>query len=392
MSKLPQRVAILAHVLSTVPAQDLEEYFNNHKSESLLFIGHPLFYHPGRPGSHYRLFRQGKQVRGFSFEQLRWPPVVNYLKDTLLSLFWLLRFGPRWDVVIALDSLNCLAALFLKKIGLVDTVVYYCIDFIPERFSWHPLNNLYHWIEEFSVEHADAVWNVSPRIAEARERFRGFPQSSGKQLYVPIGIWYNRVPRRSFSQINPHTLVYAGGLVPHQGVQHIIAALPLIVKHIPDVSLRIMGIGTYEDDLKKQVQELGLENRVVFLGYKESLQEVEEELCQAGVAIALYDKSLDKWSTYADPSKMKSYLAAGLPVITTDVTHFASILEERDCGRVVSVKPQNVARSIIEILQDPKLHRQMRENAVAVAADYDWDAVFTTALQASLTSMPKTLS
>ena len=379
---LPSSVLILSHVLTTVPARDLEQYFVDHHIDRLFFIGHPLVYKADRPGSHYRFYRQGTLTAEKTYRPLRLPTIVQYMADIFLTWWWVITTGKRWNTVIALDNLNAFAAILLKNIGLVTHVIYYTIDFVPQRFPQRWLNNFYHGLDRWCVTHADQTWNVSPRISEGRHQLHHLPSAvQQKQHTVPIGIWLDRIsqqrPRR-----RPHTLVYAGSLLPHQGIDQVLKALPAVIKKIPNVKFIVIGLGPEETALKNLVATLHLEKVVEFRGYLETHQEVETELLAAEIAMAMYSQEFDRWSHYADPSKIKTYLACGLPIITTDVTHIASQLTDRDCGIVLPADstPQTLATTIITLMNHPRTIASMRQNALTFAKEFDWEHIFTQAL------------
>ncbi|MBA2286267.1 MAG: glycosyltransferase, partial [Ktedonobacteraceae bacterium] len=47
-----------------------------------------------------------------------------------------------------------------------------------------------------------------------------------------------------------------------KGHQRVIAALPMVQEQVPDVRLRIVGVGPYESTLQKMARELGVAGRV----------------------------------------------------------------------------------------------------------------------------------
>src|SRR5690348_9484529 len=145
-----KHIIILAHVLTTVPAEDLKTYFNLKKVNKVLFIAHPLFFRVDRPGPYYELYEKGKLIKKVQYKNRKFPSIVQFIKDYFLSIYWILRIGGRWDIMISLDNLNTLAGLTLRQCGVVKKVVYYTIDFVPKRFSNFFLNELYHGIEKLS--------------------------------------------------------------------------------------------------------------------------------------------------------------------------------------------------------------------------------------------------
>jgi len=378
-----KRVIVLAHILTTVPAQDLKEYLIKTGAKEVMFIGHPLYYKQGRPGSFFELIKNGKQTKRVQLNNWKINQFIRYFADIVLSLYWILTTSGRWDIIIALDNLNSLAGLLLKKLGKVEKVVYYAIDFTPQRFPNNLLNRLYHYIEKLCVSYADITWNVSPRIAEGRYKLLGMNQIRyNKQITVPIGIWLDRIKRVELENTEPHTAIYAGSLSPHQGVQLVVDAIPKIVVKIPDFKFIVVGMGEYEKKLKKQVKELDVEKYVEFLGYFEKHEDVENILSKCGLGLAMYSAELSKWSYYADPSKIKSYLACGLPVVTTNLTYIAHDIEQRRCGIVCDYNKDCLSEAIIKIALDSGIRREFRQNAINFAKDFDWGMIFSRGINA----------
>ena len=58
-----------------------------------------------------------------------------------------------------------------------------------------------------------------------------------------------------------------GRLVYEKGIQNLIAAMPKILEHYNDAKLVVAGKGGMIDELRNQVNFLGLGNKVYFTGY-----------------------------------------------------------------------------------------------------------------------------
>lgn len=377
-----RRVIVLAHVLTTVPAEDLKTFLLESNVLSMMYIGHPLYYKQGRPGSTSEEYQNGTLIRKRQLSNRKMNTLLSYVIHALLSLFWILCTKGKWDTMICLDNLNCFVGLLLRKFHKVHTVIYYSIDFTPQRFSNTYMNTFYHYIEKLCVKSADLTWNISPRIAEGREKLLNMPKAIyTKQITVPVGVWTAQIPHLKHEAIQPHRMVYAGSLSPHQGIQLALEAMPAIVKKVPDLKFKIIGIGEYEQTLKELANKLDISQYVDFLGYFEKHEDVDKELITCGVSVAMYNEELSKWSYYADPSKIKSYLACGLPVITTSLTYIAPILEEKKCGIVIPYNKEDLAQAIIRLLTDSKLHKMYRNNAIQYSKEFDWNEIFTDGLQ-----------
>ena len=369
-------ILVISHVYTTVPVEDLKEYLLKQSLEYLLYIKHPLFFKHDLAGSAYYLYKSGKLIEKQETRNTNLPSIVKYILDIFLSIYWVIKIGKRYDITVCLDNLNTLTGLLLKITYRVNKVIFYTIDYIPVRFSNHILNFLYHLIDKIAVYYSDKTWVLTQRMIEARKKLHNIDNKNEKQIIIPIGVWFNRIKRKEYRSIRKNVLIYAGGLLPHQGVQLMIEALPLIKKEVKDITFEIIGIGDYRAELEALVKKKKLNDSVSFLGYFPNHKDVEERLSTAAVGVGLYSKELDIWSYYADPSKMKSYLVAGLPVITTDVTYFSQIVEEKHCGVVVNYTKEDVAKKTISLLKDRKTHEKMRRNAIQLAKELDWQLLF----------------
>ena len=66
---------------------------------------------------------------------------------------------------------------------------------------------------------------------------------------------------------NEKIILFMGRLVYEKGIQHLIAAMPKILEGYHDTKLVIAGKGGMLDELKAQVDYLGISEKVCFAGY-----------------------------------------------------------------------------------------------------------------------------
>lgn len=373
-----KKIVIATHVYATGPAQDLLEYLRQEKAGRILFIGHPLFFSPKLKGSGYELYVKGELEKDVSRQIRKLPEPLAYIKDVLLNVFWVWKNGGKWDLFVGSDNLNAFSGIILKKLGRARKVVYYVIDYNPKRFRNRFLNMVYHKLDQFCVKHADETWNLSSRMAPARQEHFGF--SGGKQKTVPIGIWFDRFQRVPFERIERHTLAFMGHVLEKQGLQYVLAAVPAIIKELPDFKFLVIGDGEYLSELKRRSAELGIEEHVEFTGYVEKHSDVETLLSRCACAVAPYEKYDQdgnlSFTYFADPGKIKSYLAAGLPVLLSDVPYNAKEIEEKGCGLVID-DMEKISEKIIALMNDEKKLERFRQNAVEYAREFDWGKIFS---------------
>lgn len=379
-------IITVTHFSVTGPPQNLEEFLINQKISKLFSISHPLYYQQGQNGSGWKLYERGALKEEGYLENKKRPDLLNYLKDVFLNIWWVLKTKDRWELYIGADNLNAFCGLVLKKMRKVKKVVYYTIDFIPvNRFENKFLDKIYHWLDIFSVKYCDEVWNLSPRMIEGRGECFGLDKRfHNKQKLVPEGVWFDRIKKHPFVQINKHAIVFLGHLVPRLGVQEAVKAVPEIVKIIPDFKFIIIGKGDYADTLKKIATELGVEKYIDFKGFIEDHKEVENIIAKCALGIATYSKDKDSFSYYADPSKTKVYMGSGVPVIMTDIFYNAKEIEQAKGGKVVEYDKDSIARAIIEFMKDEEKLKKYRENAINYMKKLDWNIIFSNALKNSL--------
>jgi glycosyltransferase involved in cell wall biosynthesis len=351
-------------------------------AEDLLFIGHPLLPQPGKENiSFCSYYKKGEEIKKKYFKNFGPRFSFHYAENILLSVFWVIRSGRKWDLLIGVNNLNTLSGLILKLLGRVKKVTFYVVDYAPQRFENPIVNYIYHLVDKVAVLFADEVWFLSPRMINARAQFKRLEVNKKKSKIVPMGIWFAKIRRASFDEIDRHTLVFMGHLLKKQGVQEVINAIPKIAEKVPSFKFLIIGKGEYRSVLESIVEEKNLGDRVVFAGHIESHQEMEELMSKSACAVALYEKGdwERNFTYYADPGKIKDYLGAGLPVILTDVPHNAFEIEKHGCGVVVDDNKEAVAEAVIKIMSDERKLKEYRKNALNFAGNYDWNKIFSEA-------------
>ncbi len=113
---------------------------------------------------------------------------------------------------------------------------------------------------------------------------------------------------------------------------------------------------------------------------------VSAKLAKSAVAVAMYQKETDTFTYYADPTKLKTYLAIGLPVLLTDVPYNAEDIVAHECGKIVRYDAEDIAIAIIEMLENKHRLRRFRRNAINYARQFDWNPILSKNLMQLLES------
>lgn len=379
------KVIIVTHVYTSGPGQDFEEFLNTKLVKKVLFIGHPLFFNKNLSGSSYRICEYGKLVKEHKTTIKDIPILLEYLLDSFKTIYYVLIQKEKWDLFVGCNCLNAAVGVILQRLGIVNRSIYYVIDYTPKRFPNPLINYIYHKIDRFSVKYSFRTWNLSPRMIEGRNRFFNIP--TGKQIVLPLGVWYDRIPRCNFNEIYKYTLVFMGHVLKKQGIQYVIEAIPIIIKAIPEFKFLVVGGGEYLDEIKKLTNATKMDKYVTFTGKIEKHEDLEKILAKCAVAVAPYETNLakldasDNFTYYADPSKIKVYLACGLPVLLTDVSYNAQVIQAKKCGRIITNNPNEIAHAVIELMNDSSVLEQYRNNAIEFAQSFNWNTIFSNELK-----------
>ncbi|MBK7821892.1 MAG: glycosyltransferase family 4 protein [Tessaracoccus sp.] len=186
----------------------------------------------------------------------------------------------------------------------------------------------------------------------------------GRIHVLPNGVNTDRIrPRRSppSATSGPVTVGFAGTLKPWHGTDVLLRAL---ARTTSDLRLEILGTGPELAQLVDLADELGIADRVRFLGAV-APADVPGILQGFDLAVAPYPAG----PHYFSPLKVYEYLAAGLPVVASAIGTLPEVLEQGRLGELVP--PGDVAalaRRLDMLARDPArreaIGRRAREAAV----------------------------
>lgn len=370
--------AVVTHVYASGPSFNLESYLVP-KVKKLIFIGHPFsFSHDTR--SFLRVYQDGKLIVDKKFPVWRGYSFFFYVKDIAVSLLWLFSYG-RIDYFIGVDNLNAFTGYILSYFGRVNKIIFYTIDYIPQRFPNKFLNNVYHFLDRLMIEKSSKVWNLSEIMASEREKKGVSKIYRNKQIVVPVGTDIGSLTL-SMDKINRYQVAFMGHLRAGHGIELLISAMREVIKKVPKASLLIIGGGPLENELREKVKKLKLEKYIRFSGFVEKISDVQELLRYSAIAVAPYEN--DAFTQYTDPGKVKDYLSCGLPIIITRVPQVAYYIDKNQCGIAIRFDKKELSDAIVKLLTEEKLLYRYRQNVIKMARQYAWDKIFDKAILESL--------
>jgi len=130
--------------------------------------------------------------------------------------------------------------------------------------------DIFIWLKRLIVNNADRIVTVSNSLAKTLIEDT---RSSIQPEVIPMGVdaslfsphQRNNSIRQKYGISGPF-LLFVGRLTEKKGVQYLIDAMELVKNESPDSKLLIVGHGELEQKLRKQVDDLGLQEVVLFAG------------------------------------------------------------------------------------------------------------------------------
>jgi glycosyltransferase involved in cell wall biosynthesis len=163
--------------------------------------------------------------------------------------------------------------------------------------------------------------------------------------------------------------LYVGALTTGRGLELSIMAL----NHIDDVRLRLVGPArpAYLQELVQLAQTEGVSDRVEFAGAV-SPDELIEAISEASVGLALIQPICLSYRMSL-PNKVFEYVAAGLPVLGSDLPAIGALVNEHRIGLLAEPgEAEDVAAKLAEMLE-PERNGAFRDAVRTAAGELHWD-------------------
>lgn len=193
---------------------------------------------------------------------------------------------------------------------------------------------------------ADVVVTGSASAARAVQGL-GVPSDALRILRTPA----EATPRRPASG-GPLRIVYAGSLLPWQGLATAIRAMPHVLGRTP-ARLRLIGPShpVFEPQLRRLVSELRLESTVEF-SPPVPVEALPHALADADVGLLPID-DVERHRTGSAPlTKVADYLAAGLPILASDLPLTRELVPQTAARFFRAGDPLALAEQLVALAAD----------------------------------------
>ncbi len=311
---------------------------------------------------HVRVIRVGF---GFSFDKYLLP-FVGVLKALRLGSFDLV-----WSIMASYGGFASLIYTWFRPASRLLLTLQEGDP--PERYARRL--GVLKFLQRRLFARADAIQTISHFLADWAKRSGAMVEP----VVIPNGVDIERFSQRISSDertalraelgyaTDDVVLFSASRLSYKNGIDLLIRSIVTLPR---TVKVLLAGDGEDREALEQLVRELGVADRVIFLGNQ--THERLAALLQASDIFVRPSRSEGLGNAFLEA------MAAGIPVIGTPVGGIPDFLKERETGWLAPVEDaEGLAKTIERLLQTPKEEREavVRRAEALVRTDYAWPAL-----------------
>lgn len=292
---------------------------------------------------------------------VRWLITLDYYR------LGIARVRTRRPVLVHCNDYNTMWIGLAARLLAGSAVVYDSHELWPDRNRRPEARWILLACEALFVRAAHRVITTSPGYASAMaRRYRIATPTLVRNASEPA---HGARSADGGSGQRPPTAVYVGGLLPGRGLEQAIDALARVER----VRLRLVGPASepYRDELAERARRAGVEDRLELAGAVPPDSVVAAiEGCDVGLAL-IQPVCLSYRLTL--PNKLFEYVAAGIPVLASDMPVMARFVREHDLGIVVAPGDLDAIARGLEELAGQECGARHRDAVRRAAAELTWE-------------------
>lgn len=284
----------------------------------------------------FRLALKVRREQGFDVVHACNPPDLLFLIGGLFKLF----FGKKF----LFDHHDINPELYEAKFGRRD-------------FFW----KLMVWLERMTFKTADV--SIATNESYKKIAIERGGMDPDKVYVVRSGPKLDRLkiipPVEALKHGRKYLVGYVGVMGKQEGIDLLLQAARHIIKELgrTDVHFGLVGGGTSLDEMKQMAVDLGIADYVTFTGRVPD-QDLLEMLNTADVCVN--PDVANEMNDKSTMNKIMEYMALGKPIVQFDLTEGRFSAQDASLYAAEN-DPVDMARKIVELLDDPERRRRMGE-------------------------------
>ena len=358
------RICIVTHVYPSCEADYYRGGFVSDLAKSLLKRGHSIhIVTPMLPGALKNEVVNGVQIHRFTYKgwkdgvplgQLKGVPILLLTSFVISGIFNSIKVSHRhkadifhayWVVPGGFIAMIC--GLLTGK-PVVATAAGSDLNIAPHNIILRTLISI-------TLRFIDRLIAVSTPMKNIAVRL-GMSDAKGVVIPGPVGIDFSEycIKPDIEKTINhkplciEKKLIYVGNMTPPKRVDTILKAVAKLSRSFDNFKLILAGEGELRSDLESLASDLGLGQKVCFMGALPHRQ-VLELLSEADLFVHCSENE-------GLPVAIMEAMASGLPVVASSVGGIPELVHENETGFVVHYDDSDAyADRILSILQDSEM-------------------------------------
>lgn len=293
----------------------------------------------------------------------RLPPAIQIIIGILKLARFVANIHPS-IIHTALFPANIIARItgWLTKVPVVEHLVNILYDplwLLEPQLSSLKLT-IQHKLDKMTVKIVDHFIALSKPVKLSAQQKLGV---TGRKIsIIPYGVFPEDWQRSQNKCYDDSLIVTVGRLIMQKGHKYLIMAMPRIIEKFPYAKAIIIGNGPLRSELEELLNIKMLNEKVFLLGSLPP-NEIKNYFWQASLFVF---PSLSEGQGVA----LLEAMAAGLPVVTSDIPAVREIIGGENVGITVKpMDPEALADAICELLSSPERRELMGKRAQEIVRE-----------------------
>ncbi len=201
----------------------------------------------------------------------------------------------------------------------------------------------------------DAVITTGEAIREKMIKHNRF--NPDKIISIPTGVDLEKFnPKKVQPVLNKGSFLIGmiSVLRSWKGHKYFISAVPEILERIPEARFYIVGDGPQKENIRRQIEEMGLENKIFMLGYRKDIPEI-----LASLDVIVHPSTGHE----GVPQTILQALAMQRPIVATNVGGIPEVIRHCETGLLIPPEtPRAITEAVIMLYKNPQLVQKIASN------------------------------
>lgn len=170
------------------------------------------------------------------------------------------------------------------------------------------------------------------------------------------------IHNKTYSQQNNKTAIFLGRFEYQKGLDRMLEAWKIVIEKRKDWTLKLVGEGSLEDDLRKKSKKIGIDNHVIFIP---ATKNVVPEYTES--SIFLFTSRYEGFGLV-----LVEAMQCGLPCVSFDCPYGPSdIIDDGENGYLVeNGNIEKFANRVLKLIENDELRKKMGAAAIEKSKQY----------------------